>query len=203
MRGLGRIHSEMLRDFYITFDQNPSSRTNVFLRTTGEVAAAIKMVRDTVSTIDPTRALFDVTTMDASMAEDRREMGFITTLMMLFAGAAAILTTVVIYSVMSYATSRRTREIGVRVALGAKKAHVVALVLNHAAFDMALGILIGVASTLALSNIMANLLYGVKPTDPVAFVLIAPALMTIALTAAFMPVRKALAVDPSETLRHD
>jgi predicted permease len=203
MRGLGRIHSEMLRDFYIAFEQLPSSRTNIFLRTTGEVAAAAKMVRDTVSTIDPTRALFDVSTMDASMAEDRREMGFITTLMMLFAGAAAILTTVVIYSVMSYATSRRTREIGVRVALGAKKAHVIALVLNHAAFDMALGILIGVSSTLALSHIMANLLYGVTPTDPVAFVLIAPALMTIALTAAFMPVRKALAVAPSETLRHD
>jgi predicted permease len=203
MRGLGRIHSEMLRDFYITFDQHPSSQTNVFLRTTGDMAAAVKMVRDTVREIDPTLALYDVSTMDASIAEDRREMGFITTLMMLFAGAAAILTSVVIYSVMSYATSRRTREIGVRVALGAKKAHVVALVLKHAALDMALGIVIGVASTLALSSIMANLLYGVTPTDPVAFVLIAPALMTIALTAAFMPVRKALAVDPSETLRHE
>jgi predicted permease len=203
LRGLGRTHSEMLRDFYITFDQHPFSQTNVFLRTTGDMAAAVKMVRDTVRETDPTLALYDVSTMDASIAEDRREMGFITTLMMLFAGAALILTTVVIYSVMSYATSRRTREIGVRVALGAKKAHVVALVLNQAARDMALGIAIGVASSLALSSIMANLLYGVTPTDPVAFVLIAPALMTIALTAAFMPVRKALAVDPSETLRHE
>jgi ABC-type antimicrobial peptide transport system permease subunit len=130
-------------------------------------------------------------------------MGFITTLMMLFAGTAAVLTTVSIYGVMSYATSRRRREIGVRVALGGTKAHVAALVLNRAALDMALGIMIGGASALALSRIMSSLLYGVTPTDPVAFALIGPVLMTIALAAAFMPVRKALAVDPSEALRHD
>ncbi len=203
MRGLGRIHSEMLRDSYIALDQSPSTRTNVFLRTTGDKTAVVKMVRDVVREIDPTRALFDVSTMDESLAEDRREMGFISTLMMLFAGTAVILTTVSVYGVMSYATSRRTREIAVRVALGGKKAHVVALVLNRAALDMALGIMIGGASALALSRIMSSLLYGVTPTDPVAFVLIGPALMIIALTAAFMPVRKALAVNPSEALRHD
>ena len=137
------------------------------------------------------------------MAEDRREMSFINTLMMLFAGTSAILTTVVIFSVMSYATSRRTREIGVHVALGAKKSHVVALVLNHAALDVALGILIGVSSALAIGEIMSSLLYGVTPTDPIAFALIGPVLMAIGLTAAFIPVRKALAVDPCESLRHE
>jgi putative ABC transport system permease protein len=203
MRGLGRIHSQMLRDSYIALDQNPSTRTNVFLRTAGDRTAVVNAVRDVVREIDPTRALFDVSTMDESMAEDRREMGFITTLMMLFAGTAVILTTVSIYGVMAYATSRRTREIAVRVALGGKKAHIVALVLNRAALDMALGILIGGASALALSRIMSSLLYGVTPTDPVAFVSIGPALMTIALIAAFIPVRKALAVNPAEALRHD
>jgi predicted permease len=203
MRGLGRIHSQMLRDCYITLDQNPSTRTNIFVRTTGDKAAMVRMVRDVVREIDPTRALFDVTTMDESMAQDRREMGFITTLMMLFAATAVILTTVSVYSVMSYMTSRRTGEIAVRVALGGKKAHIVALVLNRAALDMALGITIGVASALALSRVMSSLLYGVTPTDPVAFVLIGPALMTVALTAAFMPVRKALAVNPCEALRQD
>ena len=69
--------------------------------------------------------------------------------------------------------------------------------------DMVLGIGIGVASSLALSSIMANLLYGVAPTDPVAFLLMAPVLMIIALLAAFMPVRRALAVHPTETLRHE
>jgi putative ABC transport system permease protein len=203
MRGLGRIHSEMHRDFYVTFDQVPAAQTNIFLRTSGDKAAAARMVRETVREIDPTLALFDISTMDASMAEDRRAMVFITILMMLFAGAAAIITTVGIYSVMSYATSRRTREIGVRVALGARNAQVVALVLKHALFDMTLGMAIGVAGALALSRIMSSLLYGVTPTDPIAFVLIVPALMIIALTAAFVPVRRALAVDPCEALRHE
>jgi putative ABC transport system permease protein len=203
MRGLGRIHSQMLRDSYITLDQSPSTRTNVFLRTNGDKTAVVRMVRDVVREIDPTRALFDVSTMDESMAQDRREMGFITTLMMLFAATAVILTTVSVYSVMSYTTSRRTGEIAVRVALGGKRAHIVALVLNRAALDMALGIMIGGASALALSRVMSSLLYGVTPTDPVAFVLIGPALMTVALIAAFMPVRRALAVNPSEALRQD
>ncbi len=141
--------------------------------------------------------------MEASMAEDRREMRFITVLMILFAGVAAILTTVSIYGVMSYAASRRTREIGVRVALGARRAQVVRLVMKSAALDMAVGGLIGVSSALALSRIMSSLLYGVTPTDPVAFISIVPALTLIALTAAFMPVRRALAVNPVEALRHE
>jgi putative ABC transport system permease protein len=203
MRGLGRIHSQMLRDSYTTLDQSPSPRTNIFFRATGDRAAAVNMARDAVRELDPTSALSGVTTMDESMAEDGREMGFITTLMLLFAGTAAILTTVSVYSVMSYATSRRTREIGVRVALGGGKAHVVGLVLNRTVRDMALGITIGGASALVLSRVMSSLLYGITPTDPVAFVVIGPALMAIAVTAAFVPVRRALSVDPSEALRHD
>lgn len=140
--------------------------------------------------------------MDESMAEDRREMGFITTLMALFAVTTAILTTVTVYSAMSYATSRRTHEIGVRVALGGTKAHVVGLVLNRAVLDMALGLTVGGVSALALSRVMSGLLYGVTPTDPVAFILIGPALTAIALVAAFVPVRRALAVDPAEALRN-
>ncbi|HSC25699.1 MAG TPA: ADOP family duplicated permease [Vicinamibacterales bacterium] len=202
MRGMGRIHSEMLRDSYITLDQSPSPRTNIFLRATGSRAAVVNMVRNVVREIDPTRALFEVSTMDESMAEDRREMGFITTLMALFAVTTAILTTVTVYSAMSYATSRRTHEIGVRVALGGTKAHVVGLVLNRAVLDMALGLTVGGVSALALSRVMSGLLYGVTPTDPVAFILIGPALTAIALVAAFVPVRRALAVDPAEALRN-
>ncbi len=75
MRGMGRTHSQMLRDFYVTFDQLPHAQTNIFLRPRGDRAAAIAMVRDAVRSIDPTLPLFDVSTMEASMAEDRREMG--------------------------------------------------------------------------------------------------------------------------------
>jgi ABC-type antimicrobial peptide transport system permease subunit len=203
MRGLGRIHSEMLRDFYVTLDQIPAEETHVLLRPRGDATTAVEKVRDAVRAVDPTRAVFEVSTMEASIAEDRREMRFVTVLMILFAGVAAILTTVSVYSVMSYAASRRTREIGVRVALGASRVRVVRLVMKSAALDIAVGGLIGVSSALASSRMLSSLLYGVTPTDSVAFISIVPALALIALIAAFMPIRRALAVDPAEALRHE
>jgi predicted permease len=203
MRGVGRIHGEMLRDVYLTLDQIPEAQTNVVLRASGDPAAAIARVREAVRAIDPTRARFEVSTLEASLAEDRREMSFVTLLMVLFAGAAAILTTVAVYGVISYATSRRTREIGVRVALGATRAQVVSLVLNQAALDVVLGGVIGAAIALASSRVLSSLLYRVTPTDPVAYAAVVPALAAIALAAAFMPVRRALAVDPADALRHE
>jgi predicted permease len=201
MRGLGRTHSQMLRDFYVTFDQRPHAQTNIFLRPRGDKATAVERVRDAVRSIDPTLPLFDVSTMDASMAEDRREMALVTTVMLLFAAAATLLTTVGIYSVVAHSTSRRINEIGVRVALGARRTHVVALVLNQAALDMVIGIVIGLLSALALGRITSSLLHGVAPTDPWAFLLIVPALATIALLASFVPVRRALQVNPCVALR--
>ncbi|HEX9188759.1 MAG TPA: FtsX-like permease family protein, partial [Vicinamibacteria bacterium] len=190
-------------DCYLTLDQLPMASVNVFLRAPGDRAAAVRMVRDSVRAVDPTRALFDVSSMAASMAEDRRETAFVTTVMLLFAGAAVLLTTLGIYSVMSYTVSRRTREIGVRVALGADRGSVAGLVLRQTALDMGIGLATGLASAVALSRLMEGLLHGVTPTDPVAFALVVPAMLAIALVAAFVPVRRALAIAPSEALRHE
>jgi len=202
MRGLGRTHSQMLRDFYVTFDQLPHAQTNIFLRPRGDVRAAIEAVREAVRSIDPRLPLFDVLTMDASMAADRREMGLVTTVMMLFAAAATLLTTVGIYSVIAHSTSRRTNEIGVRLALGARPVHVIGLVLNQAALDVGVGIAVGLLSALALSRLTSNLLYEVGPHDPLAFLFVVPALVTIGLLASFAPVRRALKTDPCVALRH-
>ncbi len=203
MRGLGRSHSEMLRDCYVTFDQLPAAQVNVFVRTETDKATMVEMVRDVVRKIDPTRAVFEAITMEESMAEDVSGIRFRTILMLLFAGAAVVLTTLGIYSVMSYSASRRTREIGVRVALGARKGEVVVLVLKQSLLDMVIGITIGVGAAFALSRVMSSLLYDVAPTDPIAFVLIVPPLFLVTLVATFMPIRKALAVEPSEALRYE
>jgi putative ABC transport system permease protein len=203
MRGVGRTHGQILRDCYLTLDQLPMANVNVFLRAQGDTDDAIRMVRDSVRAIDPTRPLFNVSSMSASMAEDRREVSFITTLMLLFAGAAVFLTALCLYSVMSYIVSRRTREIGVRVALGADRRSIVGLVLGQTALDMGVGLTIGLASSLAMSQLMQGLLYGVTPNDPLAFALVVPALLAVALAAALVPVRRALAIAPSEALRHE
>ena len=203
MRGLGRTHSEMLRDVYASFDQLPGGQVNVFVRTKTDKAAMVAMVRDVVRGIDPTRAVFEITTMKESMAQDARQVRFQTVLMLLFAGAAVLLSALDIYGVLSYSTSRRTREIGIRVALGARRGKVVSLVLGQSVLDMAVGVTIGVGTALALSRVMSSLLYNVSPTDPVAFLLILPPLLLIALVATFMPIRKALAVEPAEALRYE
>jgi putative ABC transport system permease protein len=203
MRGMGRTHSEMLRDCYLTLDQLPMASVNVFLRVAGDEGAAVRVLRDTVRDIDPTRALFNISSMTESMAEDRQETAFITTVMLLFAAAAVLLTTLGIYSVMSYTVSRRTREIGVRVALGADRRSVVRLVLGQTALDIGIGLAIGLASAMALSSLMERLLYGVTPADPLAFAFAVPALLAVALAASLVPVRRALAIAPSEALRHE
>ncbi len=203
MRGVGRTHGQLSRDCYLTLDQLPMASLNVFLRTRGDRDVVIRQLRDSLRAIDPSRAILEVSSMEASMAEDRRETAFITTVMLLFAGAAVLLTTLGLYSVLSYTVSRRTREIGVRVALGADRGGIVGLVLGQIARDMAVGLTLGLASALALSHLMERLLYGVTPRDPVAFAMVFPALFAVALAAAFVPVRRALAIAPSEALRHE
>jgi putative ABC transport system permease protein len=203
MRGLGRTHSEMLRDCYVTLDQLPMAQVNVFLRVPGDREAAVRTLREAVRAVDPTRSVFNVSTMQASMAEDRQQTRFLTTLMLLFGAATALLTTLALYGVIAYTVSRRTREIGVRVALGAGRGRIVGLILGPTATDMGFGFAIGLAGALVLGRVMAGQLHGVQPTDPVAFALAAPALLAIALAAAFVPIRRALAVDPSEALRQE
>jgi ABC-type antimicrobial peptide transport system permease subunit len=91
----------------------------------------------------------------------------------------------------------------VRVALGADRRSIVGLVLGQTALDMGVGLTIGLASSLAMSQLMQGLLYGVTPNDPLAFALVVPALLAVALAAALVPVRRALAIAPSEALRHE
>ncbi|MDA8019505.1 MAG: ABC transporter permease [Thermoanaerobaculia bacterium] len=203
MRGMGRTHSQMLRDAYFSLDQLPMGNVNVFVRTQTDRAVMVDQVRTVLRDIDPSRALFGVTTMDQSMATDVGEIRFNTILMLLFACAATLLTTLGIYSVMSHSASRRTREIGIRVALGANKKDVVSLVLNQGIVDMTIGIALGVVAALGLSRVMSSLLYEITPTDPIAFALIVPPLLLVAFLATYMPVRKALAVEPSEALRYE
>lgn len=201
MRGVGRTHAQLLRDCYLTLDQYPMANVNVFLRTQGDTEAVIRMVRDAVREIDPTRALFNISSMTANMEEDRREASFITTVMLLFAGATVFLMTLCLYSVLSYTVSRRSREIGVRIALGANRRRVIGLVLGQTALDIGAGLAIGLTSALALSRVMPHLLNGVAPADPLAFALAVPALLAVALAAALVPIGRALAIEPSKALR--
>jgi putative ABC transport system permease protein len=128
---------------------------------------------------------------------------FAASLMAIFAGIALFLAAIGIYGVISYSVSRRTREIGLRVALGAGRSGVLRLVAGRGMALVAFGILFGTAAALALTRVMASLIHGVSSTDPLTFTAAAGLLMTVALIACILPASRAVRIDPAVALRDE
>jgi ABC-type antimicrobial peptide transport system permease subunit len=120
-----------------------------------------------------------------------------------FAALALLLASIGIYGVISYLVARRTHEIGIRMALGADRVAVLRLVLGDGMKLASVGVAIGVVCSLALTRLMAKMLYGVSPSDPVTFLTIAVLLLLIAMAACYVPARRAMRVDPAIALRYD
>jgi putative ABC transport system permease protein len=120
-----------------------------------------------------------------------------------FAGAALLLAAIGIYGVMAYSVVRRTREFGVRIALGARAADVLRIVLRQAMLTAAVGVTVGIAGSFVLTRTMQSLLFGVSATDPVTFVAVAALLTVVALLASYIPARRATRVDPMVALRYE
>jgi ABC-type antimicrobial peptide transport system permease subunit len=120
-----------------------------------------------------------------------------------FAGAALLLASVGIYGVMSYFVNQRTQEMGIRIAVGAERGDVLRLVLGQGARAALLGIAAGIAAALALTRLMASLLFGVSATDPLTFLAVMTLLTLVALSASYIPARRAMRVDPMVALRHE
>jgi ABC-type antimicrobial peptide transport system permease subunit len=140
----------------------------------------------------------DMTRTVADSIENKR---FAMALLAVFAMLALLLASIGIYGVLSYMVGQRTREIGVRMALGAQRLDVLRMVLRDGSRMTVIGIGIGVAAAIALTRLMADMLFGVKPLDPATFVCVPLVLALVALFACYMPARKAMKVDPMEALR--
>jgi len=131
---------------------------------------------------------------------DRR---FLLLLVGLFAAAALALAAVGIYGVVAFSVTRRTQEIGIRMALGSRRSDVLRLVLGEGARMAALGVAIGVGASLAITRLMSSLLFGISATDPLTFVGVAALLSCVALLASYIPARRAMRVDPTIALRYE
>jgi len=176
---------------------------NLTVRTNAAPLSAVPAITNSVREIDAEVPLLNIRTMDDSVSASLSPARFTMLLLGAFAGLALLLAVVGIYSVMSYSVSRRTNEIGIRVALGASRGNVLLLVVRQALLLALLGSVIGIVGALALSRLMASQLYGVQPTDPITFVTVAALLMIVSLAASYLPARRAMRVEPMAALRYE
>jgi ABC-type antimicrobial peptide transport system permease subunit len=154
-----------------------------------------------VQEVAPDRPLANVATMDQRLRSVVPERGYFVIAITAFALTATLLAAIGIYGVMAYAVTQRTREIGIRVALGAAASEVVALVGGRVIVLVSLGLVAGLAGALAATQLLRSQLWGVTPTDPTTFALVSLLFTLVAMVAAFFPMRRALAVNPTIALR--
>ena len=149
------------------------------------------------------QVIFGAQTMEEIISGSLNARRFSLTLLAAFAALALLLSSLGIYGVISYLVGRRTHEIGVRIALGARRGDLLRLILGHGARMAVVGVFLGLAASLALTRLMDKMLYGVSPTDPLTFLAVAGILTFVALAACYIPARRAARVDPIVALRYE
>jgi len=173
----------------------------VIARTSADPASTVAIARHEVARVDRDQPISDVRTMDERIGRSLSSRRFSMVLLALFAGLALTLAAVGIYGIVAYSVTERTHEIGVRVALGAQRRDVMAMVVGQGMAMTLVGTAIGVAASAALARLMSSLLFGVSAVDPATFVAIPLLLIAVALAACYVPARRAMRVDPLQTLR--
>jgi putative ABC transport system permease protein len=199
-QGLDRTMPEA---YYIPFDQDPFPGPRQFLmvRTAGSAAALAEPVRSAVLEIEREAVITDAVTMAQATGDSVAQPRFRTALVGSFAVVALLLAAVGIYGVIAYSVSQRTHEIGVRMALGAGRGDILGMVMRESALLAAVGIAIGIAGSLAITRLLADFLFTVKPTDPLTFAAVAVLLAGVSLAAGLLPARRATKIDPLAALR--
>ncbi|MGE5325801.1 MAG: ABC transporter permease [Deltaproteobacteria bacterium] len=198
------LESKPFPTIYVNCLQRPQSTDHFtfVMQTDGDLGALISQVRQIVRELAP-----DIpprfSTFDQVLSSSLQSRRFNLILVGVFAAAALILAAAGVFGVMAYSVERRTREIGVRVALGATRRQVLSLVLGQALLTAAVGVAAGVLGSLALTRLVRSLLFGVGATDPMTFSAVALLLTGVALAASFIPARRAAKVDPTVALRHE
>jgi predicted permease len=188
---------------YTTLYQRGAKHLAIFLRGHLDAAAIPEQVRGQVQSVDPTLPVFSAEMLSDVVSASLDQRRFSLEIVGLFALTALVLASIGIYGVISYLVNERTREIGIRLALGAERKNILQMILRLGLALAITGAAIGLAGALIVSRLMGSVLYGVKPTDPITFAAAAVIFITVALLACYLPARRAMKVDPMVALHCD
>jgi putative ABC transport system permease protein len=189
--------------YYTPEPQNTALKQILVVRTAAAAAGLAPALRRAVQAADRDAVVSSVVTVEQALADSVAQPRFRTLLLAAFAAAAVLLAAIGIYGVIAFSVAQRTHEIGVRMALGARRADVLRLVVGQGAHLALAGIGLGLAAALAFTRLLTNLLYGVSALDPVTFTLVPLLLAAVALAASFLPARRAARIDPQLALKYD
>ena len=203
-------HAKVRNEVYFSLSQIPepfmkgvATASNFVVRAAADPLAIVPAVRHAVAATGNEQPVYSIRSMREIVSESVAGRRFSMLLLGIFAGLALALAAVGIYGVVSYAVAQRTHEIGIRMALGARTADVLRVVVAQSMLPVLAGVAIGLAASVGLTRLMANMLYGVKATDPATFCAVALLLSATALAASIIPARRATRVDPNTALRHE
>jgi len=177
--------------------------TQLAVRTAADPVGMVSAVRTQIAAIDPEAPIYNVTTLEQTLSDSVSPRRFNMLMVGIFAGIALALATVGIYGVMAFSVTQRTREIGIRMALGADRRDVLKLMARQALGVTVTGVALGLGGAWCLSRFLSSFLYGVQPTDRATFASVAMALIAVSLLACYIPARRATKVDPMEALRYE
>jgi len=200
------LHAQLYCPFMQMADkdmQQTAPGVDVVLRSEEAHPATLDAIRNAVASTNGQQFIYNARTFDEIISKSLAAQRFSMILLGVFAALALLLASVGIYGVISYVVGQRTHEIGIRMALGAERLHILRLILGRGAMLALAGVALGLGSALGLTRLMASLLYGVRATDPTTFVGVALLLALVALAACYFPARRASRVDPMVALRYE
>lgn len=188
---------------YVPFEQNPAASVFLVVRTAVPPLTVVSAVRRAVLSLDKEQPVDRIRTMDEIVSQTYGAIRFPMTLLWIFSALAMVLSAVGIFGVMSYTVSRRTKEMAIRMALGASRRQMVGLILQEGFLVTLIGVALGLAGALLLRRVMSGYVYGVTSTDPLTFAATSFLLAAVALLASYIPARRAAKVDPTVALRYE
>jgi putative ABC transport system permease protein len=191
-------------EIYLPFSQTRIAQgVFIVVRTKPDPMVVVSAIQDRIWALDKNRPVTSIKTIERQLAESKATPRSQSTLLGIFGGLGFVLALVGVYGVMSYLVSQQTREIGIRMALGAAPRQVLGLVVSHGLKLTIAGVIIGLGTSLALTRFIGSLLFGISPTDPFTFAVVAISLTLVAIAACCIPARRAMRVDPMMALRHE